>query len=92
MKGSDAVAFEAWLRERSAALDVERLSMLFESAKAAFVAIVGQAWFSEAADMGDVSSAKDVERRVVARYDGEIDVGGGKVKGTVLLREVDEKV
>ena len=92
VKGSDAVAFEAWLRERSAALDVERLSMLFESAKAAFVAIVGQAWFSEAADMGDVSSAKDVERRVVARYDGEIDVGGGKVKGTVLLREVDEKV
>lgn len=84
-------SFEAWLRGKSEALDAKRRGLLFEQSKAAFIAIVAPAWFADLADLGDISE-KDAGRGVVAKGEMAITVGAEQVKGTVLLREVAEKI
>ena len=74
---------------RNDALDVERRALLMQMGRAAFTVIVGPAWFVEfAEDMGELT-AKDVEKRIVARKSMTLDNGA---EGTITLREIEEKV
>ncbi len=79
-------AVEAWLMGKIETLDVERRGLLFELAKAAFIAIVAPAWFSEWPTLGDID-AKEAERGIVAKGEMTVRVGGADVKGTITLQE-----
>lgn len=76
----------AWLRGKVEVLDAERRAILFELAKAAFIAIVAPAWFVEWPTLGDISE-KDAERGIVARGEMTVRVGGADVKGSIMLQE-----
>lgn len=84
---------EEFLRRNADAADVQRRVLLLEMAKAAFVVVVGPAWFKEwGDDMGDVSDAKAQKMKLVAQKTMTLTIGGETVDATIRLRECEAKI